>query len=337
MAAPRAVIFGCAGPTLAEDEAAFLRDSDHWGFILFARNISTPEGTRALVASLRETVGRQAPVFIDEEGGRVSRLQPPHWRRWPDAGEAVARLDDSQAETVMRLRYRLIAADLAAIGIDCNCAPVVDVRFAQTHAVIGMRAYGTSAARVSLLARAAWDGLTAGGVLPVIKHLPGHGRATQDSHLALPVVDAPRADLEAVDFAAIKPLADAPMGMTAHILYTALDPDACATFSPKVIALLRREIGFRGLLMTDDISMGALSEPMGERVQKALAAGCDMVLHCNGDQAEMVAVAAATPKLEGPAASRAGAALAARKPPQPFDAAETLAALRDLGGGPVDA
>jgi beta-N-acetylhexosaminidase len=337
MAAPRAVIFGCAGPALTADEASFFRDSDPWGFILFRRNVSDPEGTRALVESLRETVGRQAPVFIDEEGGRVSRLQPPHWPCWRDAGDVVSQLDDGPAETLMRLRYRLIAAQLTALGIDCNCAPVVDVRCAQTHPVIGMRAYGTSPSRVALLARAAWDGMTAGGVLPVIKHLPGHGRATQDSHLTLPVVDAPRAHLEAVDFAAFRPLADAPMGMTAHIRYTALDPERCATFSATVIGLIRREIGFRGLLMTDDISMGALAGPIEQRVETALSAGCDMILHCNGDPAEMAAAAAAAPVLEGLPANRAAAALASRKAPEPFDAAETLAALRDLGGGPIDA
>jgi beta-N-acetylhexosaminidase len=284
----------------------------------------------ALVSALRDTVGRDAPVLIDQEGGRVARLRGPHWLDWDDAGTAVAGLRDAEAETLLRLRYRLIGAELRALGIDVDCAPLIDVPQPGAHQIIGARAYGTTPERVALLARAVWDGLAAGGVHPVVKHLPGHGRAMVDSHAALPVVDAPRAALEAVDLAALRPLADAPMGMTAHVVYTALDPDACATLSPKVIGLLRDEIGFDGLLMTDDIGMGALAGPMATRATAALAAGCDVVLHCSGDLAEMAALAGAVPLLEGAALARARRVVDTRPEPEPFDAAETLALIATL-------
>ena len=332
MAAPRAAILGCAGPVLSAAEAAFFAEADPWGFILFARNVETPAQLGALVTALRDCVGRDAPVLIDQEGGRVARLRGPHWREWDDAGTAVAGLSDSAAETLLRLRYRLIGAELRTLGIDVDCAPLIDVPQPGAHAVIGARAYGTTPQRVALLARAVWDGLTAGGVHPVIKHLPGHGRAMVDSHAALPVVDAPIEALQAVDFAALRPLADAPMGMTAHVVYTALDPDACATLSAPVIAFLRDEIGFDGLLMTDDIDMGALTGPVAERATVALGAGCDVILHCSGDLAAMRALAGAVPRLDGAALARAERVIATRPDPEPFDPAEALAVIASLRG-----
>jgi beta-N-acetylhexosaminidase len=334
---PRAAIFGCGGPVLSADERRFFADADPWGFIVFGRNVETPEQLAALVSDLRGCVGRDAPVLIDQEGGRVARLRPPYWADWDDAGTAVAALDDAMAETLLRLRYQVIGAELRALGIDVNCAPVLDVPQPGAHPVIGARAYGTTPERVARLGRAVWDGLSAGGVHPVIKHLPGHGRATVDSHLSLPVVDAPRETLEAVDFAAFRPLGDAPMGMTAHVVYRAIDPDACATLSPAVIRAIRDTIRFRGLLMTDDIGMGALTGPLGARAQRALTAGCDVVLHCSGLLGEMAEIAAVVPALTGDALARADAVIATRPEPDPVDPAEVLAMLRALSNGDADA
>ena len=332
MAAPRAAILGVSGPVLGPDEERFLAEADPWGFILFARNVETPPQLSALVTALRDTVGRDAPVLIDQEGGRVARLRSPNWRDWPDAGTCVAGLADSVAETVLRLRYQIIGGELRTMGIDVNCAPLIDVPQPGAHPIIGARAYGETPGRVALLARAVWDGLTAGGVHPVIKHLPGHGRAMADSHATLPVVDAPRSALEAVDFAAIRPLRDAPMGMTAHVVYSAIDPEACATLSAKVIGLIREQIGFRGLLMTDDLGMGALSGPMDARAAAAIAAGCDVVLHCAPDQAEREAVMGAVPELAGAALARAAKVVARRPEPEPFDPDETMAVIEALTG-----
>jgi beta-N-acetylhexosaminidase len=337
MAAPRAAILGCAGPTLDDDERRFLREADPWGFILFARNVESRAQTRALVNDLRDTVGRAAPVFIDEEGGRVSRLGALNVPRWPEPADAVAGLDDRTAADVLRLRYRLIAEALTDLGIDCDCAPVTDVAQPDTHVFLATRVYGDSAARVARLAQGARQGLREGGVRAVIKHLPGHGRGRVDSHFGLPVVDAPRPMLDAVDFAAVRALADTPMGMTAHVVFTAIDPDAPATFSKPVIDVLRHDIGFDGLLMTDDISMRALTAPMAERATRALAAGCDLVTHCNGLREEAEAVIGATPRLEGDALRRAERALADRPAAQPFDAAAALARLAELGREPAHA
>lgn len=328
--AARAAIFGCEGHRLSARERAFLADADPWGFILFARNVDTPAQVAALVDALRETVGRRAPVLIDQEGGRVARLRAPHWREWDDVATAVDGLSPGAAEALLRLRYRVIAAELTALGIDVDCAPLLDVPQPGAHAIIGARALGAEPALVARLGRAVREGLEAGGVAAVIKHIPGHGRAGVDSHAALPVVDAPRETLAAADFAAFRPHADAAMAMTAHVLYAALDPDACATFSPAVIGAIRHEIGFDGLLMTDDISMGALEGPLGARVSRALAAGCDMILHCNGDPGEMAAVAEAAPLLEGRARARADAATL-RRTPEPFDIAEADLLLNQRG------
>jgi len=308
-----ATIFGCAGPALSDAEAAFFGDVQPWGFILFGRNIVSPDQVRALVAALRVCTGRaDAPVLIDHEGGRVARLGPPHWRRYPPA-RAFARLarDDSHLACEMAwLGARLIASDLYELGITVDCAPVLDVPGPGAHDVIGDRAYGESADTVALLAGVAAEGLMAGAVAPVIKHIPGHGRANADSHFQLPVVTADLADLEAIDFQPFRALADAPMAMTAHVIYAAVDPVRPATVSPVVIdEVVRGRIGFSGLLMSDDLSMQALSGSFARRTRDSLGAGCDLVLHCNGDPTEMAEVAAAAGQLTGQAAMRAAAAM----------------------------
>ena len=293
-AAPRAAIFGCAGTTLAAEERAFFRDADPIGFILFQRNCESPDQLRRLVADLRDTVGRgEAPVLIDQEGGRVARLKPPHWRAYP-AAERIAALGAAAPEGA-RLVSRLIAGDLAALGITVDCLPVLDLRIPGADAVIGDRSYGAAPQEVALLGREAAEGLLEGGVLPVVKHIPGHGRGTVDSHLACPVVDTGRHELELTDFAPFRTLRDMPWAMTAHIVYSALDAERPATLSAAVIAqAIRGAVGFDGVLLSDDLSMQALGGSMGERATAAMAAGCDLVLHCNGRMDEMVAVASAT-------------------------------------------
>ncbi len=330
--APRAAIFGCAGPRLSAAERSFFAQADPWGFILFARNIDDPAQLSALTQELRACVGRAAPVLIDQEGGRVARLRPPHWRAWRDVRAMIARLGPDAAEAALRLRYRLIAEELRAVGVDVNCAPLLDVAQPDGAAFLRDRALGGDAGTVARLGRAVRDGLEAGGVAPVIKHIPGHGRGDADSHQRLPVAHADRATLEAVDFAAFRPHADAAMAMTAHVLYPALDPENCGTFSHAVIGAIRRDIGFDGLLMSDDLCMGALEGPMGARAARALAAGCDVALHCSGDIAEMEAVAEAAPVLSGRALARAEAAMA-RAIPEPLDIAAAECALAALTGG----
>ena len=311
--AARSVIFGCRGHGLDPDERAFLRDAEPWGFILFARNIDTPEQVRALTGALRDTVGRAAPVLIDQEGGRVARIRAPHWREWLPALDEVTQLvDPGSRARVMFLRYRLIAEELRTIGIDVNCAPVLDLVGKGTHAAIRNRCYGAEPAEVAIIGRAVAEGLMAGGVMPVMKHIPGQGRATLDSHLDLPKVTAPVTDLSAEDFAPFRALADLPMAMTAHVVFAGIDAGTPATLSAEVIGRIRSEIGFDGLLMTDDLSMKALTGGFGDRATAALSAGCDMVLHCNADAGEMAAVAGAVPELAGAAARRAEAALAGR-------------------------
>ena len=320
----RAVIFGCAGPSLGDQEAAFFRDADPWGFILFGRNIVSPDQVRGLIADLRRSVGRpEAPVLIDQEGGRVARLGPPHWRRYPPAAAYadLAARDPDLGQDMARLGARLIAHDLARLGINVDCAPVLDIPAPGAHQIIGDRAYGRTPREVARLGRAALEGFLAGGVAPVIKHMPGHGRALADSHEALPVVRASLAELSATDFVPFTALADAPMAMTAHVVYAAIDAETPATLSPIVIAqVIRGAIGFGGLLMSDDLSMRALSGGLGERARRALDAGCDVVLHCNGDPAEMAAAADGSRRLEGLSAARAAAALdRLAQAPESFD------------------
>jgi beta-N-acetylhexosaminidase len=319
----RAFITGLSSTVLTREERSFLRESEPWGLIVFKRNVEAPDQLRALIASFREAVGRQAPVLVDQEGGRVQRLGPPHWPKYP-AGADYGRLwdiDRARALEAARLGGRLIAADLLPLGIDVDCLPLADVPAADGDSVIGDRAYGGSAEKVSAIAGGIAEGLMEGGVLPVLKHLPGHGRANADSHISLPTVTADRASLEATDFAAFRPLAHLPLGMTAHVVFSAFDPVAPATTSRTMVQeVIRDSIGFDGALMTDDISMGALSGAIEARTAAALAAGCDIVLHCNARIDEMRAVAAAVPPLLGRANARAAAALTAKKAAREIDA-----------------
>lgn len=322
-----AAILGCSGPELTAEEAAFFRDVRPWGFILFGRNIETPDQVRRLTGSLRETVGRaDAPILIDQEGGRIQRLGPPHWRAYP-TGRAYGELPQPQRREITRLGARLIAHDLADLGINVDCVPVLDVPDPEGHEIIGDRAYGDTPEDVALLGRAACEGLIAGGVLPIVKHIPGHGRARADSHLELPVVDASWDELDGRDFAPFRALSDMPMAMTAHVIYSAIDAEQSATTSEAVFEkVIRGAIGFDGLVMCDDLSMKALSGSFEERAAMSLAAGCDVVLHCNGDLGEMRAVVEGAGELAGRAAERARAALS-RIPgtPEPLDHAEALA------------
>lgn len=320
-----AAIFGCEGLELTPREAAFFRAANPWGFILFARNIDTPQQVAKLTSSLREAVGRDAPILIDQEGGRVQRMRAPHWREWLPPLDQVSQAGDLAARALW-LRYRIIAEELRAVGVDVNCAPTCDIAGPLTHPFLQNRCFGTSPEAVTRAARASAEGLLAGGVLPIIKHIPGHGRATADSHKNLPVVEATHGELTQTDFAPFKALADLPMGMTAHIRFTALD-DAPATQSARMIGLIREEIGFDGLLMTDDISMEALSGSLVSRTRASLAAGCDLVLHCNGELPEMEAIAAEAGQMGQAAQIRADRALALRQSPEPIDIAALEAEL----------
>jgi beta-N-acetylhexosaminidase len=331
-----ACIFGCTGPGLSADERAFFADADPLGFILFARNITDgPEQVRRLTDALRDSVGRDAPVLIDQEGGRVQRMGPPWWRGWLPPLAQMAAVGPEHAARSMYLRYRLIAEELRDVGIDVNCAPTLDLAGPDTHRFLRNRCLGGDPAVVLGAARAAAQGLLAGGVLPVIKHMPGHGRARADSHKDLPRVTATLEALQRSDFAPFKGLADLPMGMTAHILYEAIDAARPGTCAPAVIAVIREAIGFDGLLMTDDITMGALSAPPADNARAALGAGCDVILHCNGEMAEMHSVAAVSGRLTPAAARRADAALARRDEAQASDAgalaAEFDALMRQMG------
>lgn len=330
----RAFIIGIAGTELAAAERAFIQAERPWGFILFKRNVANPQQTAALVRELRDAAERpDAPVLIDQEGGRVQRLGPPHWPVYP-AGAVFSALYDLESAAGLaaaRLSARLIAADLADLGITVDCLPLADVPVAGADAVIGDRAYGSEPVKVAAIARAVTDGLEQGGVLPVLKHIPGHGRATADTHHRLPVVDTPRNELERTDFAAFRPLSDLPMAMTAHVVFSAIDPAQPATTSATMVEqVIRGVIGFQGLLMSDDVSMNALAGSIAERTRAIFAAGCDLVLHCNGKLDEMQDVARATPELSGRPLDRARLALAARKPPQPFDRGAARAELDAL-------
>ncbi|OJU30326.1 MAG: beta-hexosaminidase [Nitrobacter sp. 62-13] len=332
----RAFITGTSGLTLTAQEREFLRDERPWGFILFKRNVDTPLQVARLVQDFRETVGdADAPVLIDQEGGRVQRLSSPHWPVYPPGAVFGALYDRDRAAGLKaaRLSAQLIANDLADLGITVDCLPLADVPAPGADAVIGDRAYGTEPDKVVAIARAVTEGLELGGVLPVLKHIPGHGRATADTHLKLPVVDASKNDLEAVDFAPFKALADLPMAMTAHVVFSAIDATQPATTSATIIEqVIRGAIGFQGLLMSDDVSMNALTGSIAERTRAIVSAGCDMVLHCNGELVEMRQVAAEAPVLSGTALERAQRALASRKPPEPFDREAARAELDALTG-----
>ncbi|WP_295855510.1 beta-N-acetylhexosaminidase [Tardiphaga sp.] len=332
----RAFITGVAGLELTAEERAFLRAERPWGFILFKRNIDNPAQVAGLVEELRGATGDlDAPVLIDQEGGRVQRLAPPHWPVYPP-GAIFGVLYDIDPELGLKaawLSSRLIAADLVDLGITVDCLPLADVPVQGADAVIGNRAYGTEPGKVAAIARAVTQGLEQGGILPVLKHIPGHGRATADTHFKLPVVDTSAAELEAIDFAAFRPLADLPMAMTAHVVFSALDAVQPATTSATIIEqVIRGSIGFQGVLMSDDVSMNALAGTIAERTRAIVAAGCDIVLHCNGKLDEMRAVAAETPLLAGLALRRIRAALATRLQPLPFDRAAGRAELEALIG-----
>ena len=328
-------IYGCAGTTLSADERAFFRDAQPWGFILFARNIHDRAQVRALVDYLRQTVGGSAPVLIDQEGGRVARLKPPAWKARPPAarfGQLYAAHQEPALEAVY-LNARLIAHDLAEIGINVNCAPVLDLPVEGASDVIGDRAFAHDPAAIIDLGRMQIEGFLEGGVLPVMKHVPGHGRATADSHLALPRVSTEEEELSAFDFVTFRSLNTCPLAMTAHVVYEAIDPQRPATTSPKVIRdVIRGEIGFDGLLISDDLSMNALDGPLSSRTKAALFAGCDVVLHCNGKMDEMKAVASEMKPLEGPSLRRAEHALSLLAPDEDFDLAAAEARLVELMG-----
>ncbi|MEM6480325.1 MAG: beta-N-acetylhexosaminidase [Pseudomonadota bacterium] len=317
MSAPGACILGIEGTRLSVAERAFLRSSNPFGFILFARNIDTPDQVRALCQELRGISGEQTPILIDQEGGRVQRLRGPIWREWLPPLEQVM-LAGPHAEEAMYARYRIIAYELEDLGIDANCAPLVDLASRKTHPFLRDRCYGEDPDQVAAVGRAVAQGLSDGGVLPVVKHVPGHGRANVDSHHDLPVVEAKAEALVAKDFAPFKALADMPMAMTGHIVFSSLD-DRPATLSPVVIDVIRNELNVDGLLMTDDISMKALQGDIGDLTTQSLEAGCDVVLHCNGQLEEMRKVVHRAGVLQGEALRRAQAVHAARGPMREVD------------------
>jgi beta-N-acetylhexosaminidase len=319
-----AAILACKGAVLTPEERAFFGQARPWGFMLFRRNVENPEQVLRLTDAMREAVGWECPILVDQEGGRVQRLGPPHWAKYPP-GDAFLKAanDPLTARELARLGGRLMAHDLKAVGINVDCAPVLDVPTPGAHDIIGDRAYAKDPATVAQLGRAVAEGLLAGGVLPVIKHMPGHGRAFADSHKELPTVHADLDHLDTWDFAPFKALSDMPIGMTAHIVFTAIDRKRPATQSRTAIKLIRERLGFGGLLLSDDLCMNALSGDLTERAEKSLKAGCDLVIHWTGDMAEMEQVMVGVGKLKGGAARRASAALARIvHTPEPLDVAE---------------
>lgn len=322
-------ILGCLGKKLTADEKSLFRDIQPYGYILFARNCDSPEQIRELIAELYALTDRhRLPILIDQEGGRVARLKPPHWPAFPSAQKLTHVKGDSHR--AVYLNARLIAQELAALGITVNCAPLADIPVPGAHDIIGDRAYGDNADAVIAHARAMANGLLDGGIVPVLKHIPGHGRANADSHLELPVVDTPLAELQVTDFVPFSALNDLPMGMTAHVKYTAIDDKHLATVSPRVIAMIRDEIGFDGLLMSDDLSMKAMEGDFTQRTRDTLAAGCDVVLHCNGDMAEMLAIAKGLQPLAGKSLERAVRAMQIPLTEAVFDAKEARLELEQM-------
>jgi beta-N-acetylhexosaminidase len=337
MSQPRSrAIFGCSGTELTAEERDFFRDVRPWGFILFGRNIGDPAQIRSLVSALRETVGdASAPVLIDQEGGRVARLRPPHWKERPTA-LCFAELHATAPEEAREAAYlnaRLIARELTDLGINVDCLPVLDVPTEGAHDIIGDRAYGRDPSVIIDLGRAVIEGMIEGGVLPVMKHIPGHGRAGADSHLELPRVSASADELSASDFVTFRSLNFCPMAMTAHVVYEAIDAQRPATTSPKLIRdVIRGEIGFDGLLMSDDLSMQALTGSLDHRAKASLFAGCDVVLHCNGNLAEMREIATELKPLEDIHLKRADAALMHLSRLEKFDIQAAEARLAALLG-----
>lgn len=324
----RAFVTGLKGPELLDEERRFLSSAQPWGLILFRRNVESPEQLRRLTDGFRAAVGRDAPVLVDQEGGRVQRLTAPHWTKYPAAERLRAAAALAGDGTLVRDVARLMAQDLAAVGITVDCMPCLDLRLPGQTGAIGDRCYSGDPAEVAATGRAAAEGMLSGGVLPVVKHIPGHGRAKVDSHHLLPIVDEPLDVLEATDFAPFVALADLPAAMTAHLVYRAIDPDRPATQSPDVIGgVIRGLIGFDGLLFSDDLSMNALSGSLGTRAARSLEAGCDIALHCSGVMAEMEEVAAVAPELGGRALQRSEAALSRIVPAPRVDPAPILARL----------
>ena len=332
---PSAIIFGCAGPTLSAEERRFFADADPYGFILFRRNVENPEQVSVLVSELRASVGRpDAPVLIDQEGGRVARLGPPHWPKLPPARSIglLAERDGARGRTAARAVGRVIGSMLADLGIDVACAPVVDLLLAETHDVIGDRGFAADPTLVGVLAGAVCSGLRDAGVTPIIKHIPGHGRATADSHLALPHIDTDRQTLEKTDFAAFRAVADAPWAMVAHCVYDAFDPRKPASTSSLAIdAAIRGAIGYSGILIADDIGMKALQGTLAENAAATLAAGNDLTLHCSGNLLEMQEILPALQPLSGPAIARLAAGAAwMQRDREAFDYDAELAILSGL-------
>lgn len=332
----RAVIFGCEGLALTEWEKGFFREVDPWGYIVFLRNIDSPEQLLRLTDEFRNLAGRHdVPILIDQEGGRVARMRPPHWRKYPagDVFAQLARKDLASACEAAGLTMQLIASELRSVGVNVDCLPILDVRQDFSHDVIGDRAYGYDPKTVAAIGRAVAEGLLSQGVLPIIKHIPGHGRAKVDSHDELPIAEATLPELEAVDFPPFAELASLPMAMTAHLVYPAIDPDHPATTSKIIIeGVIRKKMGFRGLLMTDDLSMKALGGSFEDRTRESLQAGCDLILHCNGKPEEMEAVAHATPELAGAGLQRADDALVwLDRAGPPVDVKAALGRLGELG------
>ena len=323
-----AAIFGCAGPRLLPEERAFFRDFQPFGFIIFARNVENPAQLSRLTADLRAAVGRDAPILVDQEGGRVQRLRSPHWAEWTPPLEMISAAGPHAARA-MALRYRLIARELRSVGIDANCAPVADLLTPTTHTFLKNRCYGADPEKVSAIALAVAEAHLAEGVLPVVKHIPGHGRSELDTHLALPTVSASREELFALDFAPFRALAHLPMAMTGHLIFSAYD-NLPATQSPEMIRVIRQEIGFDGLLLTDDLNMQALAGDLTRRTALSIAAGCDLALHCKGDLAEMHLVAAAAGEMSAATLTRTKTAIAARKNPEEVDIAALRAELSDI-------
>ncbi|PRY94887.1 beta-N-acetylhexosaminidase [Hasllibacter halocynthiae] len=327
---PGAYAFGCAGTTITPGERAFFREADPWGFILFARNVQTKDQLRALTGDLREAVGRHVPILIDQEGGRVQRMGPPVWRRYLPALDAI-RAAGERPERAMWIRQRLISQELHEVGIDVNCVPCLDLLYPRTHPILANRLYGSTVEEVVRIARAVVAGGKAGGVLPVVKHLPGYGRMRVDPHLGLPRLSAPVEELSDTDFAPFREFADEAMGMTAHVLIPQIDETTPVTLSREGIDFLRAEMGWDALLMTDDISMEALQGTAAERGERAVAAGCDVVLHCNGEMAEMEGIAARCGMLSNGALRRA-AAVPPAPAPQESDIPALIAEYEEIVG-----
>ena len=328
-----AAIFGVAGTSLTPEEISFFSRVEPFGYILFARNCESPEQIKALVRELKKISWRDnLPILIDQEGGRVARLKPPHFPIFPPAGKfaELAKKDLEAARNATYLNARLIAYELNNLGITVNCGPLADLPVEGAHDIIGVRAFVKSPQQVIELADSFAKGLADGGVVSVLKHIPGHGRAFADSHLELPLVDTPLEILRQTDFVPFKALAHLPMAMTAHVLYTAIDDKKMATVSPKAISLIRDELGFDGLLMSDDLSMKAMQGDFTQRARDVLAAGCDVVLHCNGDMAEMLEVEKGLRELSGKSLERAKKAMTGAGKAKEFEVAEARQTVNNL-------